>query len=100
MDPGSRIRTRNTAFLIPGQEPAIPDNVGMFVALPEQLHLPVRYREAGGQHPLHSHVAVVKFTLNISVLGIRIWRISMFLGLQDPDPSVRSTDPDPFLFLK
>jgi hypothetical protein len=62
-DPGSGPAT--LPFPIPGQEPAVPDDVGMFVALPEQLHLPVRNGEAGGQHPLHSHVPVVKFTLNI-----------------------------------
>ncbi len=35
-----------------------------------------------------------------AVLGIRIRRIRMFLGLQDPDLLVRDTDtdPDPFLF--
>jgi hypothetical protein len=31
-----------------------------------------------------------------SVLGVRI--IRMFLGLQDPDPFVRGTDPDPTRF--
>jgi hypothetical protein len=30
-----------------------------------------------------------------TVLGIRIRRIRMFLGLPDPDPLVRGTDPDP-----
>jgi hypothetical protein len=30
-----------------------------------------------------------------SVLGIRIRRILMIFGLQDPDPLVRGTDPDP-----
>jgi hypothetical protein len=30
-----------------------------------------------------------------SVLGIRIRRIRMFLGLQDPDPLVRGADLDP-----
>ncbi len=30
-----------------------------------------------------------------SVLRIRIHRIHMFLGLQDPDPLVRGMDPDP-----
>jgi hypothetical protein len=29
------------------------------------------------------------------VLRIRIHRIHMFLGLQDPDPLVRGLDPDP-----
>ncbi len=37
-----------------------------------------------------------------AVLGIRICRILMFLGLPDPDPLVRGTDlapdPDPSLF--
>jgi hypothetical protein len=32
------------------------------------------------------------------VVGIRICRIRMFLGLQVPDPLVRGTDPDPSLF--
>jgi hypothetical protein len=31
---------------------------------------------------------------------IRIRWISNFLGLQDPDPLVSGTDPDPSLFLK
>jgi hypothetical protein len=31
----------------------------------------------------------------LPVLGIRIRRIRMFLGLRDPDPLVRGTDPDP-----
>ena len=30
-----------------------------------------------------------------TVLRIRIRRIPMFLGLLDPDPLVRGTDPDP-----
>jgi hypothetical protein len=30
-----------------------------------------------------------------AVLGIRMRRIRMFLGLLDPDPLVRGTDPDP-----
>jgi hypothetical protein len=30
-----------------------------------------------------------------AVLRIRIRRIRMFLGLLDPDPLVRGTDPDP-----
>ncbi len=30
-----------------------------------------------------------------AVLRIRIHRIHMFLGLQDPDPLVRGMDPDP-----
>jgi hypothetical protein len=30
-----------------------------------------------------------------TVLGIRIRRISIFLDLPDPDPIVRSMDPDP-----
>ncbi len=34
-----------------------------------------------------------------TVLGIRIRRIRMFLGLPDPDPLVRGTDPDPSLVL-
>ncbi len=33
--------------------------------------------------------------LLVPVLGIRIRRIYMFLGLPDPDPLVRGTDPDP-----
>jgi hypothetical protein len=35
----------------------------------------------------------------VAVLGIRIRKIRMFLGLQDPDPDplVRGTDPDPSL---
>ncbi len=33
------------------------------------------------------------------VLGIRNRRIRMFLGLPDPDPLVRGTDPDPDLSL-
>ncbi len=35
-----------------------------------------------------------------AVLGIRIRRILMFFGLQDPDqdPLIRGTDPDPSLF--
>ncbi len=32
-----------------------------------------------------------------SVLGIRVRRIRMFLGLPDADPLVRGTDPDPAL---
>jgi hypothetical protein len=31
----------------------------------------------------------------VAVLGIRIRRIRMFLGLPDLDPLVRGTDPDP-----
>jgi hypothetical protein len=31
----------------------------------------------------------------LAVLGIRISRIRMFLGLPDPDPLVRGMDPDP-----
>ena len=31
----------------------------------------------------------------IPVLRIRIHRIHVFLGLQDPDPLVRGMDPDP-----
>jgi hypothetical protein len=31
----------------------------------------------------------------IPVLRIRIHRIHMFLGLQDPDPLVSGVDPDP-----
>ncbi len=34
----------------------------------------------------------------LAVLGIRIRRIRMFLGLPDPDKLVRGTDPDPSLF--
>jgi hypothetical protein len=34
---------------------------------------------------------------DIPVLGIRIRRMRMFLGLPDPEP-VRGTDPDPSLF--
>ncbi len=30
-----------------------------------------------------------------SVLGIRILRVRMFLGLQDPDPLVTGMDPNP-----
>jgi hypothetical protein len=36
-----------------------------------------------------------KNSLFIPVLRIRIHRIHMFLGLQDPDPLVRGMDPDP-----
>jgi hypothetical protein len=32
---------------------------------------------------------------HLAVLGIRIRRISMFLGLPDPVPLVRGADPDP-----
>jgi hypothetical protein len=35
---------------------------------------------------------------NIAVLGIRNLRIRMFLGLPDPDPLVRSMDPNPSRF--
>ncbi len=31
----------------------------------------------------------------VPVLGIRIHRNRMFLGLQDPNPLVRGMDPDP-----
>jgi hypothetical protein len=30
-----------------------------------------------------------------AVLGIRIWRIRMFLGLQDPNPDTLVRNPDP-----
>jgi hypothetical protein len=33
--------------------------------------------------------------MRLLVLRIRIRRIRMFLGLLDPDPLARSTDPDP-----
>jgi hypothetical protein len=39
---------------------------------------------------------VVSFLIIRPVLRIRIRRIFMFLGLLDPDPLVRGTDPDPF----
>jgi hypothetical protein len=35
----------------------------------------------------------------MAVLGIRIRRILMFVGLPDPDPFVRGPDPDPSPFL-
>jgi hypothetical protein len=34
------------------------------------------------------------------VLRIRIHRIHMFLGLQDPDPLVRGMDPDPSIIMQ
>jgi hypothetical protein len=37
----------------------------------------------------------IKQLLYLAVLGIRIRRIRMFLGLQDPYPLVRGMDPDP-----
>ncbi len=73
--PGSRIHIKNPACsnnIVPAVP--VPDNVGMFVALPEELHLPVCNGEAGGQHPLHSHVPVVKFTLNIWLTNHQIVR--------------------------
>jgi hypothetical protein len=33
----------------------------------------------------------------VAVLGIRIRKIPMFLGLPDPDPLIRGMDPDPAL---
>ncbi len=40
---------------------------------------------------LHAHMLQPVFRIR----GIRIRRIRMFLGLPDPDPLVRDTDPDP-----
>jgi hypothetical protein len=36
----------------------------------------------------------------LPVLRIRIRRLCMFLGLQDPDPLIRGTDPDPSISSK
>jgi hypothetical protein len=37
--------------------------------------------------------------MRLTELGIRDWiRIPMFLGVLNPDPLVRGTDPDPSLF--
>ncbi len=48
---------------------------------------------------IHLHVAIYayfhRYFWNNPVLRIRILRISMFLGLSDPDPLVQGTDPDP-----
>jgi hypothetical protein len=46
----------------------------------------------GGVDPA---TAAATLTLSRPVLRIRIHRIHMFLGLLDPDPLVRSMDPDP-----
>jgi hypothetical protein len=55
----------------------------------DQLGPPLRQDVAAGQHLLHAyrfyHVKAV-------LLGIRV---SMYLGLPDPNPLVRGTDPDP-----
>jgi hypothetical protein len=49
----------------------------------------------GVQGGKYRHVSGVT-TLHKAVLGIRFRkRIRMFLGLSDPDPLVRGTDPDP-----
>jgi hypothetical protein len=40
----------------------------------------------------------VCFAVLHPVFGIRIRRIRMFLGLLNPDPLVRGTDPDPSHF--
>jgi hypothetical protein len=59
----------------------------------------VRLREQPGT-PVSRHPAAIPQGRQFPVLGIRIYRIRMFLGLPDPDPLVRSTDrdPDPSLF--
>jgi hypothetical protein len=41
----------------------------------------------------HEHRVVAREYMGQAVLGIRIRRIRMFVGLQDPDPLVK--DPDP-----
>ncbi len=52
-----------------------------------------------GHGPLQDSTLLTTFltgeTANQPVLRIRIHRIHMFLGLQDPDPLVRGLDPDP-----
>jgi hypothetical protein len=47
-------------------------------------------------HAVYELITCIQY---YSVLGIRIRRIRMFLGLPDPDPLVRGADPDPDPYL-
>jgi hypothetical protein len=47
---------------------------------------------------VHIGSVIISFLSLEEGLGIRIRRIRMFLGIQDPDPLVRGMDPDPSLF--
>jgi hypothetical protein len=53
--------------------------------------------------PLHCDASLLPFGsqhCHDAVLRIRIHRIHMFLGLQDPDPLVRGMDPDPSIIMQ
>jgi hypothetical protein len=52
--------------------------------------LPPLYQGRRGRY-----VIIISSSKNLPVLRIRICRIHMFLGLLDPDPLIRATDPDP-----
>jgi hypothetical protein len=43
---------------------------------------------------MSDHIKHIKHRNVLSVLRIQIRRIHLFLGLPDPDPLVRGTDPD------
>jgi hypothetical protein len=60
--------------------------------------LPAAPTEPRGESTVHA----LRNPLYGVVLGIRIRKIRMFLGLLDPDPDplVRGMDPDPSLFSK
>ena len=40
----------------------VSDDIRVFIRLPQQIHFSVGDAEAGGQHPLDSHVPRVEFT--------------------------------------
>jgi hypothetical protein len=63
----------------------------------ELLDLANDLRTGSPKHDDHVIAVWIKVNL-VPVLGIRIRRIRMFMGLPDPDPLVRGIDPDPSLY--